>query len=123
VAQLNVDPDYKCSPNNGNFQFPNNTTLSVNPPNAGCTLIFSVNVPAQNGQTTYNFSNGTQQDIDFSGFSNGTTIKYCATAYQGSCTPTSLAEDTGHTITIDSSGGRPRAHDIAHTITMDSGGS
>lgn len=123
MPDLTVHNDYKCTPTS--FKFPDGTTLSVNPPAAGCTLTFSVAVPAQNGKTIYNYSNGTQQDIDISGFSNGTVIKFCAVAYQGTCSPARIADDGGHTITIDSGGraGKLRAHDAAHTVTMDSGGS
>jgi hypothetical protein len=104
MAELTIggSPDYKCSPHNGNLHVKHNGTLKVNPPSEGCTICFS---QAVNGQSNYSYSNGNQSDISFSGIAVGTVLDYCTCAYQSTCTPTPrIANDPGHTITIDSSG-------------------
>lgn len=110
-------PKYKCSPDDGNFKFPNGTDLTVDPPSEGCTLCFSV---AVDGNKQHNIAGGAKQDIPFSGFSNGTNITYTAQAYETPCTGNPTAETT-HTITIDDSmGGALKARATTHTITVDS---
>lgn len=95
-----TDPTYPCSPSD--LSFPDNTKLTITPPSVGCTIIFSTKV---DGKTQYDIAGGTPKELEFKGFNANDVIKFCTCALNGTCDPNapSVTEDTGHTITIDTS--------------------
>lgn len=105
MANVTVGGPPNYTPNNGNIKVKHNGSLKVNPPSQGCTVCLS---QAVNGQSTYSSSNGTDFDIDFTGVPLGTVIDFCTCAYNTTCSATGsrIGADPGHTITIDSSGGK-----------------